>query len=43
MCAPDWGAVMVSVEVVALGPGVTDDGEREHVGIGAGPATEHVS
>ena len=33
------GAVMVSVEVTEVAPGVTDVGESPHVGIGDGPDT----
>jgi len=37
------GAVMVSVEVPALEPTVTEDCEKLQVGMGAGPVTAHVS
>jgi hypothetical protein len=37
------GAVMVSVEVAPLEPGVTDAGLNPQVGSGAGPVTEHDS
>ena len=33
------GTAIVSVEVTALAPGVTDVGEKAHVGVGAGPLT----
>lgn len=33
------GAEMVSVVFAGFAPGVTDDGETSHVGIGAGPVT----
>src|SRR5690242_20528753 len=38
--AASAAALIVSV---AFAPGVTDAGEMPHVGIGAGPATEHAS
>ena len=37
------GAVIVSVDVAELAPGVTDAGFRPQVGNGAGPITAHVS
>ena len=37
------GTAIVSVEVTALAPGVTDVGEKAHVGIGAGPLTLQLS
>jgi len=37
------GAVTVSVEVTGAWPGVTEEGESEQVGAGAGPLTEQVS
>ena len=35
------GAVSVSVEVTGFAPGVTDEGDIEQDGRGAGPDTEH--
>ena len=37
------GAVTVSVEVTALAPGISDDGENPQVGIGDGPFTTQES
>ncbi len=37
------GAVIVSVELVEFAPGVTEEGEKEQVGTGAGPARAQLS